>query len=88
MPPTDRHSPPLSRPPAAMFADGDIEAMIAREARAARLAASAEFLASDPSLRQYREQAEEYLLKAYPGTQAANETAAHRKSEPDAKPKS
>lgn len=51
--------------------DVDIEALIAREGRSARLAAAARFLGSQPGLEQYRKQAERYLAEAYRGTAAA-----------------
>lgn len=43
----------------------DVEAIIAREARAARLAVSVELLASQPGLDEYRDQAAEYLAETY-----------------------
>jgi hypothetical protein len=48
--------------------DFDIETFIARAGRRARLAASAELLATQPGLKEYKEQAERYLAEAYNGT--------------------
>ncbi len=48
----------------------DVEAIIARAGRAARLAASVDFLAEQPGLEQYRKQAERYLADAYLGATA------------------
>jgi anti-sigma factor RsiW len=46
----------------------DVEEYLAREARAARLAASLEVLASQPELEEYRRRAERYLLETYGDT--------------------
>jgi anti-sigma factor RsiW len=43
----------------------DIHALLARESQAARLAASAEFLATVPGLEEYRNRAEDYLVMHY-----------------------
>ncbi len=51
--------------------DLDVEAIIAREGRAARLAAAIALLATEPSLKEYRERAERYLQEAYPEAAAA-----------------
>jgi len=51
--------------------DLDVEAIIAREGRAARLAAAIALLATEPSLKEYRERAERYLREAYPEAAAA-----------------
>jgi hypothetical protein len=51
--------------------DLDVEAIIAREGRAARLAAAIAFLATEPSLKEYRERAERYLQETYPEATAA-----------------
>ncbi len=51
--------------------DLDVEAIIAREGRAARLAAAIAFLATEPSLKEYRERAERYLQETYPEAAAA-----------------
>ncbi len=48
----------------------DIEALIAREGRSARLAMAARLLADHPGLEQYKQQAERYLLETYRGTTA------------------
>jgi hypothetical protein len=50
--------------------DRDLAAAIAREARAARLAASIALLASEPSLEAYRVRAEQYLAEVDPGRAA------------------
>jgi hypothetical protein len=55
--------------------DPDVEALIARAGRAARLAASAELLAVQPGLEQYRAQADRYLAEAYRGTPAGDRAA-------------
>lgn len=52
--------------------DVDVEALIAREGRSARLAASARLLATQPGLELYRRRAERYLSEAYPSTTAAH----------------
>jgi hypothetical protein len=49
----------------AIAADDDMETIVNREAQAARLAAAARLLASEPSLKAEREQAERYLAEAY-----------------------
>lgn len=43
----------------------DVEAIIARAERRARLAASAEFLATQPELNKYREEADRYLTAVF-----------------------
>ncbi len=48
--------------------EADLETLIAREARAARLAAAIGFLATEPSLKDYKDRAERYLAEAYAGT--------------------
>ena len=50
----------------------DVEALIAREGRSARLAVAARLLASRPDLEEYRSQAERYLAEAYRGTAAVD----------------
>jgi len=50
--------------------DRDLAAAIAREARAARLAASIALLATEPSLEAYRVRAEQYLAEVDPGRAA------------------
>jgi len=50
--------------------DRDLAAAIAREARAARLAASIALLATEPSLAPYRVRAEQYLAEVDPGRAA------------------
>jgi anti-sigma factor RsiW len=54
--------PPVSQ---AEEAEVDVEELIAREGRAARLAAAVELLATQPGLEQYREEAEQYLEETY-----------------------
>jgi hypothetical protein len=44
----------------------DVEEYIAREGRKARLQASIAILATEPSLKEYKERAERYLAEAYP----------------------
>jgi hypothetical protein len=44
----------------------DVEEYVAREGRKARLQASIAILATEPSLREYKERAERYLAEAYP----------------------
>ncbi len=47
-----------------------IETILARETRAARLAAAARLLATEPSLKAYRVEAERYLTETYPEASA------------------
>lgn len=51
----------------------EIESLIAREAQSARLAASSEFLAAQPSLADYREHADLYLATAYENSPAGKQ---------------
>ena len=51
----------------------EIESLIAREAQSARLAASSEFLAAQPSLADYREYADNYLATAYQNSRAGKQ---------------
>ncbi|MGA2059463.1 MAG: zf-HC2 domain-containing protein [Thermoguttaceae bacterium] len=51
-------------------AEIDVMEYIAREERSARLAASVQFLADQPRLAQYKEDAENYLKQNYAGTTA------------------
>jgi predicted anti-sigma-YlaC factor YlaD len=46
--------------------DTDIQTYIDRQARAARLAAAIELLATEPSLKEYQDEAQRYLARAYP----------------------
>ncbi|HUT90695.1 MAG TPA: zf-HC2 domain-containing protein [Thermoguttaceae bacterium] len=55
--------------------DPNVETLIARVGRAARLAASAELLAAQPGLEPYRAQADRYLAEAYRGTPAGDRAA-------------
>jgi len=76
---------PAAGPPAE---DIDVDAMIARAGRAARLAAAAELLATQPGLERYREQTEQYLAKAYRGTPAGDRAALKVNSLPKKEPES
>ena len=60
----ERMNPPLD--------DFDIEAFIAREGRAARLAAAVQLLATQPELEPYRARAQRYLESTYAGTAPVN----------------
>jgi len=70
----DRQEPPAavqqpkpdSAQPQPELSDADIEEIIAREGRKARLLASIAILATEPSLKEYKERAERYLAEAYP----------------------
>lgn len=71
--------PPVQESDRANVEQIDVEAMIAREARAARLAVSVRLLASQPGLEQYRDQAAEYLAETY-GVEtlsSANQSSMH-----------
>jgi len=46
----------------------DIEELIAREGRSARLAATVELLTGQPGLERFKDQAERYLVETYGGT--------------------
>jgi len=63
-----RHPPPATPHPAAAPEEIDVEEYIAREGRKARLQASIAILATEPSLKEYKERAERYLAEAYPET--------------------
>jgi hypothetical protein len=52
----------------------DLEALIAREGRSARLAAAARLLATQPGLEDYAREAQRYLAEAYRGTAAVDGT--------------
>jgi hypothetical protein len=69
--PAPRHAVTPS-PPQAVIAPApeeiDVEEYIAREGRKARLQASIAILATEPSLKEYKERAERYLAEAYPET--------------------
>jgi len=62
-------------PPAPPSEDPDVETLIARVGRAARLAASAELLAAHPGLEPYRARADRYLAEVYRGTPAGDRAA-------------
>jgi hypothetical protein len=66
----------------------DIEALIAREGRSARLAAAARLLAAQPGLQEYARQAERYLQEAYRGTAAVNGALPPPPSHPNKEPES
>jgi hypothetical protein len=67
--PSPRH-PVAPSPPHPVIAAApeeiDVEEYIAREGRKARLQASIAILATEPSLKEYKERAERYLAEAYP----------------------
>ena len=67
----ERVQQPDDTPPAEAI---DVEALIAREVRSARLAASARLLATQPGLEQYHREAERYLAETYSGTAAVDGT--------------
>jgi hypothetical protein len=46
--------------------DTDIQTYIDRHTRAARLAAAIDLLATEPSLKEYQDEAQRYLARAYP----------------------
>ena len=52
--------------------DVDVEALIAREGRSARLAVAVQLLATQPGLEQYRREAQRYLEEAYRDTAAVD----------------
>ncbi len=66
----------------------DVETLIAREVRSARLAAAAELLASQPGLEQYTREAERYLAEVYRGTAAVNGSLPPPALPPTKEPKS
>ncbi|NQT11135.1 MAG: zf-HC2 domain-containing protein [Planctomycetes bacterium] len=76
---------PAAAPPAEEM---DIGTMIARAERAARLAAAAELLATQPGLERYREQTEQYLAKTYRGTPAGDRAAMRSVPLPEKEPES
>ena len=61
--------------PAPRCEDADVETLIARVGRAARLGASAELLAAHPGLEPYRAQTDRYLAEVYRGTPAGDRAA-------------
>ncbi|MHC4178718.1 MAG: anti-sigma factor family protein [Planctomycetota bacterium] len=66
----------------------DLEALIAREGRSARLLAAAQMLATEPGLEEYKRQAERYLAEAYRGTAAVNGALPPTHSPPNKEPES
>ena len=64
----------------------DVEALIAREGRSARLLAAAQMLATEPGLEEYQRQAERYLAEAYRGTAAVNGALPPTHSPPNKEP--
>ncbi len=71
-----------------LIQEADVEALIAREERSARLAAAAQLLATQPGLEQYRREAQRYLAEAYRGTAAVNGGPAPLPSPPTKEPES
>jgi hypothetical protein len=65
----------------------DIEALIAREGRSARLAAAARLLAAQPGLQEYAKQAERYLQETYRGTAAVDGALPPPPSHPNKEPR-
>ena len=61
--------------PASASEDLEVETLIARVGRAARLAAAAELLTAQPGLEQYGAEAERYLAGTYRGTPAGDRAA-------------
>ncbi len=61
----------------------EIKSLIARETRFARLATSADYLADDPSLALYRQNADDYLAAAYVDSQAGQQVRKRRESSSD-----
>ena len=93
----DWSEPPVPPEPVAVIVDSssptdsklalsDINAILANEAQAARLAASAELLSTVPSLEHYTKQAEEYLAANYANSRAG-QRARHRLGQTDAFPR-
>jgi anti-sigma factor RsiW len=89
----DRKEPPAaaqqlkpdSASPQPELSEAEIVEMIAREGRKARLQASIAILATEPSLKEYKERAERYLAEAYPETAPGGQPAPvveHRSEEP------
>lgn len=76
---------PAAAPPAE---DSDVAALIARAGRAARLAAAAELLATQPGLERFREETEQYLAKTYRGTPAGDRAARKLNPLPKKEPES
>ena len=77
--------------PAPPSEDPDVETLIARVGRAARLAASAELLAAQPGLEQYGARADRYLAEVYRGTPAGDRAATRvgpHANEPNKEPES
>ena len=68
--------------------DADVDAIINREFRSARLAATVQFLAAEPSLKGVHDQAERYLARAYPGMPAGHSPAERKPSIPNKEPES
>jgi hypothetical protein len=66
--------------------DTDVEDLIAREGRSARLAAAARLLATQPGLEDYRDQAYRYMAEAYRETAAVAQAAAPPAQPPTKEP--
>jgi hypothetical protein len=73
--PQPKPTPPVPAP----HDEPPLDAILASETRAARLAASIEILASQPGLEEFKDSAQRYLATTYPGTAAAQRAAAPRK---------
>jgi hypothetical protein len=73
--PQPKPTPPVPAP----RDEPSLDAILASETRAARLAASIEILASQPGLEEFKDNAQRYLATTYPGTAAAQRAAAPRK---------
>jgi hypothetical protein len=80
--------PPPNAAGEGVDAQMDVESLIARADRAARLAASAELLSSQPGLEQYRENTDRYLADAYRGTPAGDQAARRLGTIPKKEPES
>jgi len=66
----------------------DVETLIAREGRSARLAAAARLLAAQPGLQEYAQQAQRYLQEAYRDTAAVDGALPRSPLPPNKEPKS
>ena len=68
--------------------DTGVEEILARETRAARLAAAARLLATEPSLKAYQVEAERYLTETYPEASAIHPSDRQSKIPPGKESKS
>ncbi|MHC4398077.1 MAG: zf-HC2 domain-containing protein [Planctomycetota bacterium] len=64
-PPPEKIDVPFPQPDRNAVAAIDVGAIVAREARKARLAVAAQLLATQPGLEEYRKRADRYLVEAY-----------------------